>query len=582
MTRRLLADAHAPGTVSLLAEAATVDDVDPVRRIITGTIVPFGEQGRTNLGLRGVAAGAVRFRQATDPRVIGIYGHDRERTVSRLIAYEDTPSRLRGRFRVATTPLGDQLLAEAAEGVRAMLSIELDGVRYDPAGNIVDGLCEFVAHVPIGAYDSATVDSVAASLHTESGDDVSRRTLARARFGREFITVGGGQQPAAAAAPAAAPSAPAAAEPAAQLAATAAPAAEPVIVNQSPALDLQQLAAALAQHMTAAAAPAGLPTGGMTAAPAAAGTAQVTEPTVEHLASLQAGVASGDVTLRAALADITNSDLPIFQRPAGAIPQQLWANTGYTRRFVPLLTARALTSYKFGGWEFTQGPEVDDWSGDKDEVPTNEVATREIEGTAARLAGGWDVDRKYRDFGDSAFWSAFYAAQTESYARKSDLKAAAAIVAAAQDVTGTTPVTGYTRPTGFGTVAAQSDVLRAVAFGTAYLEETPLIEQGPDFVLMNTADYMSLLDVAQLDAPEFLSLFGVAPGSFIRTNRVPAGSIVLGVRRALEWYELPGAAPIRVEALDVARGGIDSAVYGYWGTLHVRPGGIISVPLDAG
>jgi hypothetical protein len=31
-----------------------------------------------------------------------------------------------------------------------------------------------------------------------------------------------------------------------------------------------------------------------------------------------------------------------------------------------------------------------------------------------------------------------------------------------------------------------------------------------------------------------------------------------------------------VEALDVARAGIDSAVYGYWARCHVRPGGIIS------
>ena len=60
---------------------------------------------------------------------------------------------------------------------------------------------------------------------------------------------------------------------------------------------------------------------------------------------------------------------------------------------------------------------------------------------------------------------------------------------------------------------------------------------------------------------------------------MPAGSVILGVRRSLEWYELPGAAPTRVEALDVARGGVDSAAYGYYGTLNVRPGGIISVPL---
>lgn len=573
--RRLRADAHTLGTVSLLAEAATVDDVDTARRIITGTLVPYGEPGRTNLGLRAVAAGAVRFRQPSQPRVIGIYGHDRERTVSRLVAYEDTPTALRARFRVAGTPLGDQLLAEAAEGVRAMLSIELDGVQYDPAGNIVGGLCEFAAHVPIGAYDSATVDSVAASLHNE-GDDVRAR-LARARFGREFITVGGGGQPGQPApqaqpVPTAAPVEPPA--PAPQLTATAAP--QP---PAPPAIDYAQLASALAPHLTAAAAPAGLPTGALTGAPAAQATPAAPEATVERLASLQASVAQGDTTLMAALADITNSDLPIFQRPAGAIPQQLWSNSGYTRRFVPLLTPRSLTSYKFGGWEFTQGPEMDDWAGDKAEVPTNELATREIEGAAARLAGGWDVDRKYRDFGDSAFWTAFYAAQTESYARKTDAKAAAAIIAAAQNVTATGAVAGYTRPSGYGTPVEQADVLRAVAFGTAYLEDTPLVEAGPDFVLMNTQDWLSLLDLTNLDLPAFLALMGVQPGSFQRSNRVPQGSVVLGVRRALEWYELPGAAPIRVEALDVARGGIDSAVYGYWGTLHVRPGGIISVPL---
>jgi hypothetical protein len=101
-------------------------------------------------------------------------------------------------------------------------------------------------------------------------------------------------------------------------------------------------------------------------------------------------------------------------------------------------------------------------------------------------------------------------------------------------------------------------------------------------VLINTQDWLSLLNVTNLDLPAFLAqMGGFSAGQLLRTNRVPAGSIVMGTRRALEWYELPGAAPIRVEALDVARGGIDSAVFGYWGTLHVRPGGIISVPLAA-
>jgi hypothetical protein len=117
-------------------------------------------------------------------------------------ATRTAPDGLWGRFRVASTPLGDQLLAEAAEGVRSMLSIELDGCTIDPAAfAITDGLCEFVAHVPIGAYDSARVDSVAAALHNGTGEpDVTMRH--RARFAREFITVGGGGQPAQQPAPA--------------------------------------------------------------------------------------------------------------------------------------------------------------------------------------------------------------------------------------------------------------------------------------------------------------------------------------------------------------------------------------------
>jgi hypothetical protein len=238
-----------------------------------------------------------------------------------------------------------------------------------------------------------------------------------------------------------------------------------------------------------------------------------------------------------------------------------------------------------------QRPEVGDWAGDKTEIPTSEVRTTEISGEAKRIAGGWDVDRKYRDFRDDAFWAAFYAGQTESYARLTDAKAAAAIVTAAVDVTGTGPLPAapgdpdrglrYTRPAGFGTVAPQPDLLRAMAFANAYLEETPLIEQAPDWYLINTADWLNLLETTNLDLPSFAGMLGIAPDRLRRTNKVPSGRLVAGVKRAVEWYELPGAAPIRVEALDVARGGIDSAVYGYWGTLHVRPGGIISVPIAA-
>ena len=71
----------------------------------------------------------------------------------------------------------------------------------------------------------------------------------------------------------------------------------------------------------------------------------------------------------------------------------------------------------------------------------------------------------------------------------------------------------------------------------------------------------------------------VQPGAFLRSPLVPAGKVIMGARPAISFYELGGGSPIRVEALDVAKGGIDSAVFGYVGTLVNRPGGIISVPL---
>jgi hypothetical protein len=532
-------------TIVLPTGQLTASAVDVPGRTIEGTLVPFGEVGQpavNGIGRRvSVRPGALLLAAQVD----GIDTHDRPmREVSRLVAHEVRAEGIWGRFSVDPTPAGDVLLAQVADGKRLGLSIEADGLLLDATTNeVVGGVVRHVAHVDDPAFPSARVHAMTAALAviptpTTPGDSSVTEALA--------------------------------------------PAAEPTpAAVAAPALDYAQLAAALAPHLTAAVAPAGLPTGG--ALTAAAPTEAAAADSVERLIELQAAQYSsgGDVSIQAALADITNTALPIFQRPAGAIPKTLWSNSGYTRRFVPLLSPQPLTSMKFGGWEFTELPEMDDWAGDKTQIPTNEVDTREIEGTAARLAGGWDIDRKFRDFGDAAFWAKFYAAQTESYARKTDAKAAAAIIAAAQDVTGTATVAGYTRPAGYGTVAESADVLRAVAFGSAYLEDTPLVEQSPDYVLMNTQDWLSLLDLTNLDLPAFLSLMGVQPGAFLRRSNVPAGTVILGCKPALEWYELPGAAPIRVEALDVARGGIDSAVFGYWGTLHVRPGGIISVPLAA-
>jgi hypothetical protein len=506
-------------------------------RIREGIIVPWGESGRTSRGLKRIHRGAIRL--TADAKIVGVYGHNSDTVpapaVSRVIAHEDRPEGLWARIRVARTPLGDQLLAEIDDGVRDALSVELSELEFDAAGDVTGGRMDFFAHVPVGAYDSARALALAASL-AEPGVPV-----------------------------------------------TSPPVPAPPDLAQLPSL-IAQLQAMLpgppavsdetapAPALTASAA-LGLSTAGVPAAQ----TTGTPRGAVRKLAAMQAAQAQGntDPGLMAALHDVTNSSLDLFQSPAAAVGQELWSGGEYERRFVPLMKQAELTSWKFVGWRWINKPRVQDWAGDKTEIPTNAVSVGPVEGEAERCAGGWDIDRKFKDFATPGFWEGFYAAQTESYRELTDQRAAAAIVDAALDISVDANV-----PAGYATAnVAQADILRAAALGGAILEDTPNVRRTADYILMNTTDWLGLMDLTQLDLPAFLSLLGVLPGAFLRSPLVPAGAVIMGVRPAMTFRELGGGSPIRVEALDVARGGIDSAVYGYTGISLDRPGGVISVPL---
>jgi HK97 family phage prohead protease len=522
--------------------AAAADAPEP--RTAEGILVPYGQPGRTNLGLKSIRRGALRL--VAEAPVIGLYGHDRDRSVSRLVAHEDRAEGLWGRLRIAETPAGDLLLSELRAGVRDGLSVELSDLLFDPADpdTVTSARLDAVAHVPLPAYDSARVHALAATLHPPTGEP--------------SVT---------------APTPPAA---------TAEPAAAPV----APAIDYAQLAAALAPALTAAAVPGGLPTGALAAAPGlapSAAPAPDAEDPIQRAAVLQAAVFQGTATpeMKAALTDITNTGLSLFQNP-GTLGEKLWEGAGYARSFVQLFRQKPLTSWKGTGWQWVQRPEIADYAGDKAQIPSGPVSVEQVEWTASRCAGGWDIDRKFRDFGDSEFWTEFYSAQTESYLELSDGRAAAALVSYAFDITDSaTYPTHYTAPAGYtGLLVDQADVLQAAALATAVLEDTPRVRKGPDYIVMNTGDWLSLSQLTNLDLPAFLALLKVQPGSFMRSSLVPKGSIIAGVRNAATFREL-GSTPIRVEALDVARAGVDSAVYGYTATHQDRPGGIISVPLAA-
>jgi hypothetical protein len=607
----------------LIAAAAAVDVVDYPNRTITGLIAPFGEPGRTNLGVRALRASAVRFFDPANPVVLGTYGHgdewgaERGPIVARLIAHEYTPAGLRGTWKVAEGELGDRTLREAdpRTGIRAGMSVELDDCTVDPwSGDIVEARpLEYVAFVPIGAYASARVDLVAAAHPTGTGDS--------------FVSapVNGGQLPQQQQQPAPQQQqyqlpqqpvyhqqqpAPAASGPPANGAP--APAPQPAGDLHASLSGLALLSQLFGQQPQQQAAPApvphaaGLPVSSMPQQPAQQ-PAQQQQPNpgqapsagpaggaVRTLAGLRAAMHRGDDAavgkLRAALADLVNAGgvtanggnadsvgLELFQGPPGAIGQELWSGASYTRRFVPLFTPKVLTSWKFGGWRWVTKPKLSAYTGNKDEVGTSPVKVEYASGEAERLAGAWDIDRKFRDFGDSDFWAGFYAGQAESYLELSDQAAAAALAGFASDMS-----VDANRPAGYAGVTVDDSgtgMLATVALGNAMLEDTPNVRRTADFVGMNTGDWLALTRYTSLDLPAFLAMLGVSPDKFLRSSAFAAGQLTMGVRPAISFYELGGGSPIRVEALDVAHAGIDSGAYGYYGTLLNRPGGVISVPL---
>jgi hypothetical protein len=262
-----------------------------------------------------------------------------------------------------------------------------------------------------------------------------------------------------------------------------------------------------------------------------------------------ASTGRGSAELTAALADITHT------ANSWAQPQQyageLWGGVTYVRRIVPLIANRPLTSYKVNGWRWAPAPAVGPWQGDKTAVPSNAAATEAVTKDAERLAGAHDIDRKYRDFNDTEFFASYYAAMAESYAQQSDGAALADMLAEA---------TPY--------VAVVGESVWASIVGAA-LE---VGKKAPStFIVVGAAVLKALVEQPTATAPAFLSLLPNNPlGGIVTAPTMPPNDVLVGARDAATFYELP-SSPIRVEAVDMTKGGIDPGVFGYYATIVNQP-----------
>lgn len=153
---------------------------DAETRTLTGQIVPFGKAGNTSVGPVIFEVGSIT--NLSDPSSIKLLmEHDSTRPVGRWVEFSATPTGIIGKAKVAATQAGNDLLIEAADGLRDGFSI---GANID-SHDVKDGVIRVksatlveVSAVANPAFDSARISDVAAS--EEPAVEVEQETSAAA------------------------------------------------------------------------------------------------------------------------------------------------------------------------------------------------------------------------------------------------------------------------------------------------------------------------------------------------------------------------------------------------------------------
>ena len=261
--------------------------------------------------------------------------------------------------------------------------------------------------------------------------------------------------------------------------------------------------------------------------------------------------------VRAALADVTpaSDKGEGFLRPA--FLGELWTARRTVRPIIDAITKKDLpTGTKVEGWRWKERPQVDAYQGNKKEIPTNKVSTEAVEAPIERTAGGWDVDRIFLDLGSASMIESLFEAALEDYAVKTEAKAQKAILDAATKIDGATADTA---------TAALSKIAHAAWKVGANISFIGVSADVMTDLMETPAD---MLPAWAKNATFNLGTQTAQPGSGLTISVVDTleASTVLALdSRASTWFEK--TPPVRVNAIDLAHGGVDLGVFGYHGQI---------------
>jgi hypothetical protein len=527
-------------------QAAGDFSVDAEARIVRGLLLPWNEVSRTSAS----QTPPIAFQRGTltvpqDVSVISANrNHDRYDTVGRATKIEDTEQGLVAEFSIARNPEGDDFLAEYKAGTLRKLSAEMKDIVRSGTQAISARLTG-AGFVPEGAFQSAALFALGDVEEEEQPEEnTSEPKTTVEKVSEDFTDENG--------------------------------VAHTKTTTTTTVVDGETTTITVKTVITEPEAPAEEEVVGNPAIPGAIAGAQKTEEKKDKNALfslISNAVRNGDDTALMALSDVKISGANALGTGV-AQPQwlgEIWSGRQYQRKVIPLLNTTALTSLTTRGYRFVNKPTVSEWAGNKADVPSSTATTEVVEWGLTKFAGGWDIAREFIDFGETAVIDTFLRLAADDYARKSDNKVLADILAAAtKGAVGSVPA---------GVSPAMAKIIRGAL-------RVQLADALPSYALVASDVYEELAFVKEYDKLAFLSMsLNLEEGQLESFRVVPhtglaAGSVLVGAKEAATVAEL-GGSPIRVNALDIARGGTDEALFGYVQTRIEYPTGLQLVTNNA-
>lgn len=270
--------------------------------------------------------------------------------------------------------------------------------------------------------------------------------------------------------------------------------------------------------------------------------------------------ASSAADIRAALSDV----IPTDDAGKGLLPDQLigevWQAVHEATPYLDFaFTRKPLTGLKGVGWAWQTRAQVQDYTGNKAAVPSNKPKTKAVEAEAKRLAGGWDVDRVFLDLGDGSMVREIIEQAVADYKDKSNIRARDLLLAGATTISSA----GLTLDQLLIQLGSQS-----VQIGARL-----------DYLSVASDVWTSFAGLTRAEVPWWLDLsegvnLGADSGSIGKIKLwvdpdLAAGQWIGGDKRAATWWSKE--PPVRVQAVDLPRGGVDAGVFGYYAGLVNEP-----------